>query len=60
MLIGIPKEVKDQEWRVGIVPAGVKALADAGHKVIVQTKAGDGSSMPDEDYKQAGAEGMAR
>src|SRR5947209_12895457 len=56
MLIGVPKEVKDQEWRVGIVPAGVKALTDAGHKVIVQTKAGDGSSMPDEEYKQAGAE----
>src|SRR5437588_1372300 len=56
MLIGVPKEVKDQEWRVGIVPAGVKALTDAGHKVIVQTKAGDGSSMPDEEYKHAGAE----
>lgn len=56
MLIGVPKEIKDQEFRVGIVPAGVKALTDAGHKVIVETKAGEGSSMPDEDYKHAGAE----
>jgi alanine dehydrogenase len=56
MLIGVPKEVKDHESRVGIVPSGVKALVDAGHKVIVETNAGALSSMPDEDYKQAGAE----
>ena len=56
MIIGVPKEVKDNEYRVGMVPSGVKALVDAGHKVLVQTKAGDGSSMPDEDYKAAGAE----
>ena len=55
MIIGVPKEVKDQESRVGIVPSGVKALVDAGHKVVVETKAGALSSMPDEDYKQAGA-----
>lgn len=56
MLIGVPKEVKDHESRVGIVPSGVKALTDAGHKVIVETNAGGLSSMPDEDYKSAGAE----
>src|SRR5579864_475430 len=56
MLIGVPKEIKDQEFRVGIVPAGVKALTDAGHKVLVETKAGEGSSMPDDEYKHAGAE----
>src|SRR2546423_8140992 len=56
MIIGIPKEVKDHEARVGIVPSGVKALVDAGHKVLVETKAGELSSMPDNDYKQAGAE----
>jgi alanine dehydrogenase len=56
MLIGVPKEVKDHESRVGIVPSGVKALVDAGHRVIVETNAGALSSMPDEDYKQAGAE----
>jgi len=56
MLIGVPKEVKDHETRVGIVPSGVKALVDAGHKVVVETNAGALSSMPDEDYKSAGAE----
>jgi alanine dehydrogenase len=56
MIIGVPKEVKDNEYRVGMVPAGVKALADAGHKVLVQAGAGNGSSMPDEEFKAAGAE----
>jgi alanine dehydrogenase len=56
MIIGVPKEVKDHEARVGIVPAGVKDLVDAGHKVLVETNAGALSSMPDEDYKAAGAE----
>ena len=56
MIIGVPKEVKDHESRVGIVPSGVKALVDAGHKVLVQTNAGTLSSMLDEDYRTAGAE----
>jgi len=56
MIIGVPKEVKDHESRVGIVPSGVKALTDAGHKVMVETRAGELSSMLDDDYKQAGAE----
>jgi alanine dehydrogenase len=56
MIIGVPKEVKDHESRVGIVPAGVKALVDAGHKVVVETNAGALSSMLDSDYKSAGAE----
>jgi alanine dehydrogenase len=56
MIIGVPKEVKDNEARVGIVPAGVRALVDAGHKVIVETKAGEGSSHPDSEYQHAGAE----
>lgn len=55
MIIGVPKEVKDNEYRVGMTPAGVKALVDAGHKVLVETKAGTGSSFPDSEYKQAGA-----
>ena len=41
MIIGVPKEVKDHESRVGITPAGVKALVDASHTVLVQTQAGD-------------------
>jgi len=56
MLIGVPKEVKDHESRVGIVPAGVKALVDAGHQVMVETGAGNLSSMPDGEFRQAGAE----
>jgi alanine dehydrogenase len=56
MIIGVPKEVKDHEARVGIVPSGVKALVDARHKVLVETKAGELSSTPDNEYKQAGAE----
>jgi alanine dehydrogenase len=55
MLIGVPREVKDHETRVGIVPSGVKALVDAGHKVVVETQAGALSSMPDDDYRAAGA-----
>ena len=60
MIIGVPKEVKDHEARVGIVPSGVKALVDAGHKVLVETKAGALSSMPDADYKAAGARIVAK
>jgi len=56
MRIGVPKEVKDHESRVGIVPAGVKALVEAGHEVMVETRAGDLSSTPDNEFRQAGAE----
>jgi alanine dehydrogenase len=56
MIIGVPKEVKDNESRVGITPAGAKALTEAGHKVLVETQAGTGSGFPDEEYQNAGAE----
>ncbi len=56
MIIGVPKEVKDQEYRVSMVPAGVKSLMDAGHRVLVQKNAGVGSGIPDEDYLDVGAE----
>jgi len=56
MIVGLPKEVKDNEYRVGLVPAGVKALTSGGHKVLVQTKAGDGSGITDLEYVNAGAE----
>jgi|SRR5215469_7226062 len=56
MIIGVPKEVKDHESRVGIVPSGVKALSDAGHTVLVETNAGALSSLPDAEYKAAGAQ----
>jgi alanine dehydrogenase len=56
MIIGVPKEIKDNEARVGITPAGVKALTEAGHKVLVETQAGALSGFPDEEYQNAGAE----
>src|SRR5487761_2088543 len=56
MIIGVPKEVKDHEARVGLLPSGAKALVEAGHKVQAQTGAGLGSSLADEDYREAGAE----
>ena len=55
MRIGLPKEIKDNEYRVGLTPAGVKALTDAGHKVFVETRAGEGSGFEDALYKKAGA-----
>ena len=56
MIVGVPKEVKDHETRVGLVPSGVIALREAGHHVLVETNAGKGSSLPDQDYRDAGAE----
>src|ERR1700678_819591 len=56
MIIGVPKEVKDHESRVGVTPAGVKALVEAGHKVLVEHDAGVLSAMPDDEYQTAGAE----
>ncbi len=56
MIIGVPREIKDHEARVGITPAGVKALTEAGHKVLVETNAGAQSSFPDAEYQDAGAE----
>ena len=56
MIVGVPKETKDNEARVGVTPAGVKALTDAGHTVLVETQAGAQSGFPDADYQNAGAE----
>jgi len=56
MIIGVPREIKDQEARVGVTPAGAKALVEAGHTVLVETNAGAMSSFPDEEYQNAGAE----
>ncbi len=55
MIIGVPREVKDHESRVGLVPYGVSALVEAGHQVVVQTRAGALSSITDEEYLEAGA-----
>lgn len=56
MIVGVAKEVKDHETRVGLVPSGVTALRENGHRVLVETNAGAGSSIPDQDYQRAGAE----
>lgn len=55
MIVGLPKEIKDNEYRVGLTPAGVRALTDAGHEVIVENSAGDGSGFEDGLYQKAGA-----
>ena len=55
MIVGIPKEIKNKENRVGMVVAGVKALTLCGHKVLVQTGAGMGAGISDEEYGRAGA-----
>lgn len=55
MLVGLPKEIKNNEGRVGMTPAGVKALVSNGHQVLVQTNAGVNSGISDEEYTQAGA-----
>ncbi|MBV9210388.1 MAG: alanine dehydrogenase [Acidobacteria bacterium] len=55
MIVGLPKEIKDNEYRVGLTPAGVRALTDAGHKVIVERSAGEGSGFEDGLYERAGA-----
>ena len=56
MLIGVPKEIKNHEYRVGMTPASVRELNDSGHLVMVETLAGNGIGSSDEDYISAGAE----
>ena len=55
MVIGVPKEIKDHEYRVSITPDGVRALRQAGHEVWIEQSAGVGSGYADEDYRSAGA-----
>lgn len=56
MIIGVPKEIKEEEYRVGIVPAGVRVMKEHGHTVLIETGAGEGSRIPDAEYAEAGAE----
>jgi alanine dehydrogenase len=55
VIVGLPKEIKDNEYRVGLTPAGVRALKDAGHDIRVETNAGAGSGFEDDLYQRAGA-----
>ncbi len=59
MKIGLPKEIKDNEYRVGLTPAGVQALSDAGHALFVERSAGEGSGFEDDAYVDAGAQILA-
>ena len=56
MRVGVPKEIKNHEYRVGLTPASVAELVAAGHEVFVETKAGAGIDCPDSGYRKAGAE----
>ena len=55
MIICVPKEIKEHEYRVAMIPAGVRELVREGHQVIVEKSAGNGSGFSDDDYRQAGA-----
>ena len=60
MRIGVPKEIKIHEYRVGLVPASVRELVAAGHQVLVECAAGSGIGVSDADYKKAGAHIVVR
>ena len=55
MIVGVPKEIKDNEYRVAMTPGGARQLVEAGHEVWVETNAGEGSGFPDAQYQAAGA-----
>jgi alanine dehydrogenase len=55
MKVGVPTEIKTDEYRVALTPSGVRELAEHGHEVVVQSGAGDGSSISDDDYAEQGA-----
>ena len=55
MKVGVPTEIKTDEYRVSLTPAGVRELADRDHEVIIQSGAGAGSTIPDEEYTAQGA-----
>ncbi len=56
MRIGVAREIKTDEYRVALTPAGARELVQKGHEVLVERSAGEGSAMPDEDYERAGAQ----
>ncbi|MFZ3072356.1 MAG: alanine dehydrogenase [Thermodesulfobacteriota bacterium] len=56
MIVGVPKEIKDNEFRVAMVPSGVRALKDSGHRALIETNAGLGAGISDDEYQAAGAE----
>ena len=59
MIVGVPKEIKPDEYRVAMVPAGAEELTRSGHTVLIQSGAGAGSGIPDEQYAANGAQIVA-
>ena len=55
MKVGVPTEIKTDEYRVALTPAGVRELAEHGHEVLVQAGAGEGSAITDDEYRAQGA-----
>jgi alanine dehydrogenase len=55
VIVGVPTEIKTDEYRVALTPAGVRELVEHGHEVVVQSGAGEGSAIADEDYRSQGA-----
>src|SRR5436309_2153904 len=55
MIVGVPKEIKESEYRVSLVSAGAEALTEAGHTVLVEAGAGEGTGITDEEYREHGA-----
>jgi alanine dehydrogenase len=55
LIVGVPKEIKTEEHRVAITPIGVRELADRGHRVLIETGAGEGSTLTDEEFEAQGA-----
>ena len=55
MRVGVPTEIKPDEYRVSLTPAGARELAEHGHEVLIQKGAGEGSAIPDEEYEAQGA-----
>ena len=55
MIIGVPREIKDHEYRVSLTPDGVETLCAGGHSVWIESSAGEGTGFSDEDYRKAGA-----
>ena len=56
MIVGVPKEIKNNEFRVGMTPSGVNSFINNGHTVLIQKDAGQGSGYKDSDYSSVGAE----
>ena len=56
MLVGVPKEIKTEEYRVGLVPATVRELVARGHRVEIEGRAGEGAGIADEEYVASGAQ----